>query len=71
MAAISFIFILPTDDIAVDWVANNLYWADSVWARIEAMNLDTLERAEVLVAGPNTRPRAIAVDPLNRYVQEN
>ena len=54
----------------MDWVANNLYWADSVWARIEAMNLDTLERAEVLVAGPNTRPRAIAVDPLNRYVQE-
>ena len=56
-----------TDDIAVDWVANNLYWADSVWARIEAMNLDTLERTEILRTGANTHPRAIAVDPQNKY----
>lgn len=56
-----------TDDIAVDWIANNLYWVDSVWARIEALNLDSRERAEIVRVGANTRPRAIAVDPINRY----
>lgn len=55
------------DDIAVDWIANNLYWIDSVWARIEALSLDSMERAEILRAGTNTRPRAIAVDPINKY----
>lgn len=55
-----------TDDLAVDWIGNNLYWVDSVWARIEVMNLDTLHRAEVLMTGPNTNPRAIAVDPTTR-----
>ena len=58
------------DDIAVDWIANNLYWVDSVWARIEALNLDSLERAEIIRVGANTRPRAIAVDPINTYAQK-
>lgn len=57
---------LVKDDVAVDWIANNLYWTDAVWARIEVMNLDTLDRAEVLRTGPNTNPRAIAVDPTTR-----
>lgn len=56
-----------TDDVAIDWIGNNLYWTDAVWARIEVMNLDTLDRAEVLRTGTNTNPRAIAVDPTTRY----
>lgn len=56
-----------TDDVAIDWIGNNLYWTDAVWARIEVMNLDTLYRAEILRTGANTNPRAIAVDPTTRY----
>ena len=54
------------DDVAIDWVGNNLYWTDAVWARIEVMNLDTRDRAEVLRTGTNTNPRAIVVDPTTR-----
>ena len=50
----------------MDWVTNKLYWTDSVWARIEALDLATNERVEVLPTGANTAPRAIAVDPINR-----
>ena len=64
----NWIYHWSTDDIAVDWIANNLYWADSVWARIEALNLDNMERAEILRVGANSRPRGIAVDPINRYI---
>ena len=54
------------DDIAVDWVSGKLYWTDAGWARIEAMDLDTLVRVEVLHTGTNTAPRGIAVDPARR-----
>ena len=53
----------------MDWISNKLYWADAVLARIEAIDLDTLVRVEVLRTGANTVPRAIAVDPLNRYTK--
>ena len=39
-----------------------------MWARIEVLNLDTGDRAEVLLTGANTNPRAIAVDPTTRYI---
>lgn len=58
--------MLSPDDIAVDWVSNKLYWTDSIWARIEAIDLNTSIRVEVLATGSNTVPRAIAVDPINR-----
>ena len=51
----------------MDWVSNKLYWVDAVLARVEVMDLETLERAVVLRTGANTSPRAIAVEPLNRY----
>ena len=51
----------------MDWIAGHLYWVDSSWARIEAMDLDNLNRTEVIRTGPNTNPSAIAVDPLRRY----
>ena len=54
------------EDLAVDWVSNKLYWVDTVWARIEAMDLETFYRTEVLRTGAHTAPRAIAVEPLNR-----
>ena len=54
------------EDLAVDWVANNLYWTDSFWARIEVMDLDTMERAELVRTGNHSIPRAIVVDPMTR-----
>jgi hypothetical protein len=60
--------ILVVDDIAVDWVSDKLFWVDAVWARVEALDLNTLIRVEVLRTGPGTNPRAIAVEPLNRYI---
>ena len=56
------------DDIAVDWVSGKLYWTDAGWARIEAMDLESLIRVELIRTGTNTIPRAIAVDPTRRYV---
>ena len=53
------------DDLAIDWIGNNLYWTDSLWSRIEVMNLDTRYRMELLHSSPNFNPRAIDVDPIN------
>lgn len=55
----------------MDWVSYKLYWVDSAWARIEALDLISFERVEILAIGTNTAPRAIAVDPINRYVKQN
>ena len=55
------------DDIALDWIGNNLYWTDAFYARIEVMDLDTRHRSELMRTGNNTIPRAIAVDPSTRY----
>ena len=54
------------EDLAVDWVSNKLYWVDAVWARVEVIDLLTLDRAVVLRTGAYTSPRAIAVEPINR-----
>lgn len=60
------IYYTSLADIAVDWIADNLYWVDAGWARIEALSLNTISRAEILRTGANTNPSAIAVDPVNR-----
>ena len=60
-----------TDDISLDWIGNNLYWTDAVYARIEVMDLDTNERMELLRTGANTIPRAIAVDPSTRLEKQS
>lgn len=57
---------LMIEDLAVDWVSNKLYWVDAVWARVEVIDLSTLDRAVVLRTGAHTSPRAIAVEPINR-----
>ena len=57
-----------TDDIAVDWVANNVYWVDAIWSRIEVADLNGTYRAELIQVGANSNPRAITVDPHTRLV---
>ena len=64
-----FFVFYSTEDLALDWIANNLYWTDSFWARIEVMDLDTRERAELIRTGNHTIPRAIVVDPMNRSIK--
>ena len=59
--------IIYAEDLAVDWIANNLYWTDGLYNRLEVLNLDTMNRAELLSTGANTAPRAIVVDPSTRY----
>ena len=54
------------EGLAYDWIGHNLYWSDSFWARIEVLDLNSSERAEVIRTGATTVPRGVAVDPNNR-----
>ena len=55
----------------MDWIGNNLYWTDAVYAHIEVMDMDTGYRMELLKTGGYTLPRAIAVDPSTRCLHRN
>ena len=50
------------EGIAVDWVAHNIYWADSGTSKIEMSRLNGSHR-KVLVWKDIQSPRAIALDP--------
>ena len=50
------------DGIAVDWVAHNLYWADTEANRIEVSRLDGSHR-KVLIWKDLDNPRSIALTP--------
>ena len=55
----------------MDWVNDKLYWVDSLWARIEVMDISpsgNQDRAEVVKLTNHTIPRGIAVDPNSRLV---
>ena len=55
-----------TDDVAVDWVANNLYLTDGLNAMLQVLDLDTMFRTELIRTGANTAPRGIVIDPSTR-----
>ncbi len=57
------------EDIALDWVGNNLYWTESVTGNIEVLDLNANERALILNTGMNSLPRGIALDPATRYAR--
>jgi low density lipoprotein receptor-related protein 5/6 len=50
------------ESIAVDWIAQNLYWADFGTERIEMSRLDGSSR-KVLVWNDVHDPKSIAIDP--------
>ncbi|XP_043929607.1 low-density lipoprotein receptor-related protein 1B, partial [Protopterus annectens] len=50
------------EGLAVDWIANNIYWIDSNLDQIEVAKLDGTMRT-TLIAGSMEHPRAIALDP--------
>ncbi|CAL1537092.1 unnamed protein product [Lymnaea stagnalis] len=54
--------LATTEGVAVDWIANTIYWVESNLDQIEVAKLDGSERA-TLIAGNMTSPRAIVLDP--------
>ena len=55
------------DGLAVDWVANNLYWTDSFLGRIECAWLDGRYR-KTLIWKNVTEPHSLALDPEKGFV---
>lgn len=53
----------------MDWIGNNLYWTNDGYRK--TISVARLEKAaqirKTLLEGDMTHPRAIVVDPLNRY----
>ena len=50
------------DGLAVDWVANNIYWTDAHLERIECSRLDGRYRKTLIWNGLN-EPHSLALDP--------
>ncbi|XP_077948257.1 low-density lipoprotein receptor-related protein 1 isoform X1 [Gasterosteus aculeatus] len=62
--------IHTVEGIAVDWMANNLYWTDD--GPKKTISVARLEKAsqtrKTLIEGKMTHPRAIVVDPLHGWM---
>lgn len=58
--------LIVTEGLAVDWVSNKLYWTESLYRRIEVLDLDTMVRSPILTVDPHSGLRDIAVDPSTR-----
>ena len=54
--------LATTEGVAVDWVAENIYWVESSLDQIEVAHLDGSKRT-TLIAGNMKSPRAIVLDP--------
>ena len=54
--------LATTEGVAVDWVAENIYWVESSLDQIEVAKLDGSKRT-TLIAGSMKSPRAIVLDP--------
>ena len=50
------------EGIAVDWVAQNLYWTDCGTKRIEVSRVNGTSR-KVIISDGLAQPRAICLDP--------
>ena len=56
--------VQEVSDLAVDWVSNHIYWADTKAKSIEIANYDGSSR-KVLISRELRGPRNIAVDPVS------
>ncbi|KAK7507346.1 hypothetical protein BaRGS_00001281, partial [Batillaria attramentaria] len=59
--------LATTEGIAVDWVAGNIYWVESNLDQIEVAKWDGSNRT-TLLAGAMQSPRAIVLDPRERWL---
>jgi hypothetical protein len=59
--------LMEVNGLAVDWVANNLYWTDSRKRTIEVFNFVKRTR-RVLIMDQLSSPRGIYADPVNGYL---
>ena len=58
---------LPSPDgIAIDWIADNMYWTDADKDKIEVARLDGLYR-KVIISTNLLQPRAIVLYPQKGY----
>lgn len=55
------------DGIAIDWIAQNLYWTDTGTDRIEVARLNGTSR-KVLISDELDQPRAICLHPVAGFV---
>ena len=55
-----------SDDIAVDWISNKLYWTDNGFDRIGVYDLVRGYYSFLINTGANSSPRGIITDPINR-----
>ena len=57
------------DGLAWDWVNRKLYWTDAEDNDIEVIDPLSNHRKVLISTGNATYPRAIVVDPKNKYVR--
>ena len=61
-----YMLIYSTEDLALDWVTNNLYWTDTLNRRLEMLDIDSKYKTVLLSTGAHSAPKAIVVDPSTR-----
>lgn len=54
--------LIKTEGIAIDWITDTIYWAESNIDQIEVAKLDGSNRG-TLISGNMSSPRAIVLDP--------
>ena len=60
--------IVDPEQIAVDWIGNNIYVVETEVSRIEVCSMDGRHRASVITDGIE-RPRGLALDSTKGYVR--
>ena len=60
------IFLRFSEDIAIDWISDKIYWTDNALDAISVMSIEGGFYKIIVDTGANTIPRSIVVDPINR-----
>ena len=55
--------LATTEGLAVDWIAERIYWVESNLDQIEVAKFDGSMRTTLIAGNNMSSPRAIVVDP--------